>query len=98
MVGVWARFIVLDSATFLLLALVLGLNLNLRQANAYKSLALLGMAFLSILVFWENGELNLAAGALLAIDNLAGAWIGARCALMKGPTCGSTGCWSRSSR
>lgn len=83
-IGVWAGFIVLDSATFLLLALVLGLNFNLRQANAYKSLALLGIAVLSVLVFWENNQLNVMAGGLLAVGNLLGAWVGARCAILKG--------------
>jgi uncharacterized membrane protein YfcA len=84
LVGVWAGFIVLDSATFLLLAMVLGLNLSLRQANAYKSLALLGIAVLSVLVFWENSQLNLAAGGLLAAGNVVGAWAGTRCAVLKG--------------
>lgn len=83
-VGVWAGFIVLDSATFLLLAMVLALNIDLRHANAYKSLALLGISSLSVLVFWESHLLNLPAGALLAAGNLVGAWVGARCSVLKG--------------
>jgi len=83
-VGIWAGFIVLDSATYLLLALVLGLNVELRQANAYKALSLLGIAVLSVLVFWEHHQLHLGAGALLAVGNVVGAWLGTRCAVLKG--------------
>jgi uncharacterized membrane protein YfcA len=83
-VGIWAGFIVLDSATYLLLALVLGLNIDLRQANAYKALSLLGIALLSVVVFWEHHQLHLGAGALLAVGNVLGSWLGTRCAVLKG--------------
>ena len=81
-VGFWAGFIVLDSATYLLLALVLGLNYSLKHANAVKPCALLGIALLSVLVFWGHHQLDWLAGLLLAAGNVVGAAIGARAAIL----------------
>lgn len=81
-VGVWAGYIVLDSATYLLLALVLCLNLDLKHANAYKAVSLLGIALISIIVFQSHHQLNLTAGVMLAVGNVVGAWAGAKCAVL----------------
>lgn len=83
-VGIWAGFIVLDSATYLLLVLVLCLNLDLKQANAYKSACLLGIAVVSMVVFGAHDELNLVGGITLAIGNIFGAWAGAKAAVIPG--------------
>ena len=81
-VGFWAGFIVLDSATYLLLALVLGLNFSLKHANAVKAYALLGIAVISVLIFWGHHQLDWLAGLLLAVGNAVGAAIGARAAVL----------------
>lgn len=84
LIGVWAGFIVLDSATFLLLAFVLGLGIELKHANAYKALALLGIALISVVVFWGNSALDWSVGAALAVGNVVGSAVAARCAVLKG--------------
>ncbi len=83
-VGLWAGFIMLDSATFILLALVLGLNYDLCHANAIKSLMLTGVALISVVLFAWHGSIDWETGAVLAAGNWLGGWVGARAAVIPG--------------
>lgn len=53
-IGAWAGFIVLDSATYMLLGLVLGAGYDLIRANAIKSLLLLLISIVSLVIFTEK--------------------------------------------
>lgn len=76
-VGFWAGFIVLDSATYMLFALVLGVGYDLIRANAVKALLLLFVSLSSLLIFYEHHEVNWQLGGLLAMGSLFGGWVGA---------------------
>ena len=79
-VGFWAGFIVLDSATYMLFALVLGVGYDLIRANAVKALLLLFVSLSSLLIFYEHHEVNWQIGGLLAMGSMFGGWVGARIA------------------
>jgi hypothetical protein len=79
-VGFWAGFIVLDSATYMLFALVLGVGYDLIRANAVKALFLLFVSLSSLLIFYEHREVDWQVGGALAIGSVFGGWAGARMA------------------
>ena len=79
-VGFWAGFIVHDSATYMLFALVLGVGYDLIRANAVKALFLLCVSLSSLLIFYEHHEVNWPIGGLLAMGSMFGGWVGARIA------------------
>jgi uncharacterized membrane protein YfcA len=66
-VGLWAGFILLDSGTFALLALVLGVRYDLTRAIAVKALLILFAVVSSTLMFYGHSEVNWGIGGLLAI-------------------------------
>lgn len=76
LIGIWAGFIVLDSATYLLLALVLCSGYGLMHANAIKALLLLGMSLLSLIILTEAHEVNWTYGILLGVGSIAGSVVG----------------------
>ena len=73
-VGFWTGFIVLDSATYMLLAFVLAFNINLTFANPIKSLCLLTCCLISTLVFALHKEMDWSLGLALGFGNIVGAW------------------------
>lgn len=77
-VGVWVGFIVLDGATYMLLALTLGVGLNLVQANAIKAAAAIPMTIAAMLVFAYRGDIDWTIGAILGLGSVAGGMLGAR--------------------
>ena len=79
-VGFWAGFIVLDSATYMLFALVLGVGYDLTRANAVKALFLLFVSLSSLVIFYEHQEVDWQIGGLLATGSMFGGWVGARIA------------------
>ena len=81
LVGVWAGFIVLDAATYLLFALVLGAGYDLVRANAVKSLILFASSVIAVAIFVARDEIDWTAGAALAVGSVIGAQIGARIAV-----------------
>jgi uncharacterized membrane protein YfcA len=76
LVGIWAGFIVLDSATYMLLVLVLGVGYDLIKANALKNLLLFPIALVSILVFSAGAEIDWRLGSMLAVGSIVGSWSG----------------------
>lgn len=81
-IGVWVGFIVLDGATYLLLALVLVVRLPLTQANAVKNLVLIPTTLVSLLVFARDGHVVWPTGAAMAFGSIGGGLVAARLALL----------------
>lgn len=77
-VGVWLGFIVLDGATYVLLALTLTVGLPLVQANAIKSAVLVPTTVVAMLVFAYRGDIDWTLGAALGLGSIVGGILGAR--------------------
>lgn len=80
-IGAWLGFIVLDGATYLLLALTLMVGLTLAPANAIKSVALIPVTVVAMLVFAQKGHIDWALGAIFGAGSIAGGILGARLSL-----------------
>ncbi|HEX2529310.1 MAG TPA: sulfite exporter TauE/SafE family protein [Geminicoccus sp.] len=78
LVGLWLGFIVLDGATYLLLALVFAVRLPLVQANAVKNVLLVPTTFAAMLVFASHGSIDWTLGLAMGLGSMAGGLIGAR--------------------
>lgn len=76
LVGLWGGFIVLDSATYLLLSMVLLIGYDLLRGNGMKNLMLLPISIGSIVVFWFEHEVNWEAGLWMSLGSIAGSYIG----------------------
>ena len=83
-IGIWLGFIVLDGATYMLLALVLVVGLPLVRANALKSAVLIPTAVVAMGVFAAKGNVDWTLGAVMAVGSVAGGLIGARWAASTG--------------
>jgi uncharacterized membrane protein YfcA len=81
LVGFWLGLIVLDGATYLLLALIVFVRLPLVRANAYKNLVIFATSAIALSVFAVNGEVNWEIGGVMALGAVLGGLIGARFAL-----------------
>lgn len=81
MIGFWLGLIVLDGATYMLLALIAFVHLPLVQANAYKNLAILATSAVALASFSIQGEVNWEIGSIMAIGSVAGAFLGAKLSL-----------------
>jgi uncharacterized membrane protein YfcA len=79
-IGIWLGFIVLDGATYLLLALTLIVGLPLIHANAIKSAVLVPSTIVAMLVFGYKGNLDWTLGAVMGAGSIAGGSLGARLA------------------
>ena len=79
-IGLWLGFIVLDGATYMLLALTLAVGLSLTPANAIKSAVLVPTTLVAMIVFAYQGSVDWTIGAIMGIGSIIGAWVGARLA------------------
>lgn len=79
-IGTWLGFIVLDGATYLLLALTLAVGLPLTNANAVKSFALVPTTLVAVVIFAAKGSIDWQVGAVMAVGSVAGGLLGARLA------------------
>ncbi|OZB49092.1 MAG: hypothetical protein B7X60_02230 [Polynucleobacter sp. 39-45-136] len=70
-VGFWLGLIVLDGATYMLLALIAFIHLPLVKANAYKNLAILVTSAIALTSFSIKGEVNWEVGGLMALGSIA---------------------------
>jgi len=84
MAGLWGGFIVLDSGTYALMVLVLGIGYDLRQANAIKAVAVFPMSIITLAIFAWARQVDWQVGLLLSLGSVAGAWIGAALAVKEG--------------
>ncbi|UOB17766.1 sulfite exporter TauE/SafE family protein [Abyssalbus ytuae] len=82
--GIYGGFIQAGSGIFILLALS-GINkISLVKSNLTKAIVVLAFTISSLILFGTNGLLNLKIGFLMAIGNIAGAWISSRWSVKKG--------------
>lgn len=79
-IGVWLGFIVLDGATYLLLALTLAVGLPITGANAVKSVILIPTSLVAVIIFAADGVIDWRVGVVLALGSIAGGLLGARLA------------------
>ena len=84
LVGVYGGFIQAGVGFFLLTSLVLGSGFELLKANALKVFIILLYTPVALLIFFLNKDVNLTMGLVLAVGNMAGAWIGAKIAVKGG--------------
>src|ERR1700738_4147316 len=79
-IGVWLGFIVLDGATYLLLALTLVVGLPLVHANAIKSAVLVPATIVAMIIFAYKGNIDWTIGAVMGVGSVGGGILGARLA------------------
>jgi uncharacterized protein len=83
-VGVYGGFIQAGVGFFLLTSLVLASGYELLKANALKLFVILLYTPVALLIFFLNKDVNLTMGLVLAVGNMAGAWLGAKIAVKGG--------------
>ena len=83
-VGIYGGFIQAGVGFFLLTGLVLGSGFELLKANALKIFVILLYTPLALVIFFLHGDVDLTLGLVLAVGNMAGAWIGAKIAVKGG--------------
>jgi hypothetical protein len=81
LVGIWTGFIVLDSATYMLLVLVLVAGLPLVEANAIKNVLLVPTTAVAMLIFASNQSIDWAIGGAMGLGSIGGGYLGARLAI-----------------
>lgn len=84
-IGVYGGFIQAGVGFFLLAGLVFGAGANLVKANALKVFIVLAYTPVALVVFMINQQVDYKLGLILAIGNMAGAFIGSRTAVSWGP-------------
>jgi uncharacterized membrane protein YfcA len=85
-VGFYGGFFQLGVGMPFLAAAVLGGGWDLVSANSIKVSVILLFSAVALFVFAGAGHVDWAAGVTLGVGNMAGAWLGARSAVKKGPT------------
>ena len=93
LIGLWLGFIVLDGATWLLLALVLSVRLPLVEANAVKNFLAVPTTVVAMLVFASQGTIDWTLGAALGVGSVLGGLLGARLVLLEQARRWIAGCW-----
>lgn len=76
LIGFYGGFIQMGVGFFLLAGLVLGCGHNLVKANAVKVFIVLIYTIFTIGIFMFHDQVNWLAGLVLAVGNMAGAWLG----------------------
>jgi len=83
-VGVYGGFIQAGVGFFLLTGLVLASGYELLKANALKLFVILLYTPIALAIFFFHKDVDLWMGLVLAVGNMAGAWIGAKIAMKGG--------------
>lgn len=83
-VGIYGGFIQAGVGIFLLAVLVLVSGYDLVRGNALKVLMVLGFTPLALAIFVMNDQVVWSIGLIMALGNMAGAWLGARAAAKGG--------------
>jgi uncharacterized membrane protein YfcA len=81
LISTWAGFIVLDGMTYLLMALVLSVGLDVISANAAKAAIAVVIASVSLVVLAADGDVDWAAAAPLSTGAVLGGLLAARLSL-----------------
>lgn len=77
-VGFYGGFLQAGVGVMLLVGLVMGAGFSLRHANGIKLVIALGFTSLALAVFATQGLVDWRLGALMAIGQSIGAWIGVK--------------------
>lgn len=77
-IGIYGGFIQAGIGVFLLSALVLGMGYSLKEANMVKLVIVLFLTIGALFIFWRQGLIWWGIGALMAVGQSIGAWLGAR--------------------
>lgn len=83
-IGIYGGFIQAGVGIFLLAGLVLSAGYNLKTANPVKILIVLCFTIFALIVFMINDQVNWGAGLVMALGNMAGAWVATRLAVQRG--------------
>lgn len=83
-IGIYGGFVQAGVGFLLLAGLVMGLGLDLVSGNAAKLLIAVGFTVVALPVFIAAGQVRWGVGLLLAVGNMAGAWVAAHYAVNKG--------------
>lgn len=83
-IGIYGGFIQAGVGIFLLSGLVLGVGYDLVRANAVKVGIILVFTISALIVFIRNDQVHLLYGAIVAIGQIAGGWVGAKVAMERG--------------
>jgi len=83
-IGMYGGFIQAGVGFFLLAGLVLGAGFDLVKANAVKVFIVLVYTAFALMVFIMNDQVNYTVGLVLAVGNMAGAFVAARYAVRLG--------------
>ncbi len=83
-IGMYGGFIQAGVGFFLLAGLVLGAGFDLVKANAVKVFIVLIYTAFALIVFILNEQVNYTVGLVLAVGNMAGAFVAARYAVRLG--------------
>lgn len=84
LIGGWVGFIVLDGATYMLLALTLVVGLPLAQANAVRAFTVVPNTIAAIIAFAAHGQMDWTLGAVMGVGSVAGGILGAKLSLAPG--------------
>lgn len=84
LIGLYGGFIQAGVGFFLLAGLVLGAGFDLVKANAIKVFIVLIYTAFALGIFIWNDMIDWQAGLVLAVGNMAGAWVAARVAVKMG--------------
>lgn len=82
-IGIWIGFIVLDGATYLLLALVLAVRLSLPEANAIKNFLLVPTSLVAIAIFATDNSIDWTLGLVMGAGSMVGGLLGAKLSLSR---------------
>ncbi|MCK4631396.1 MAG: sulfite exporter TauE/SafE family protein [Bacteroidales bacterium] len=80
-IGIYGGFIQAGVGFFLLAGLVLGAGADLIKANALKIFIVLIYTIFALAIFMINHQVNYKMGLILAVGNMAGAFIAAKFAI-----------------
>ncbi len=80
-IGIYGGFIQAGVGFFLLAGLVLGAGADLIKANALKVFIVLIYTIFALAIFMINQQVNYKIGLILAVGNMAGAFIAAKYAI-----------------
>ncbi len=84
LIGIYGGFIHIGVGYALLAGIVLNAGYDLVRANAIKVLIILLWTPLSLVVFWQHHQINLAYGLIMGIGNFLGAILASQIAVKKG--------------
>lgn len=82
-IGIWIGYIVLDSATWILIGLVRLAGFDLTEANGIKNFLLLISSIFSLIIFQSHHQINWYIALMLSAGSCMGAFIGSQIGAQK---------------